>query len=100
MRFELKAPGEPPRIVSRPLSFDYETEFTAIPDAYQTLLHDIITGDQTLFVRADEVEESWRLYTPLLDAGIDVHPYPAGTWGPAETDRDLALWTDEWTMRG
>ena len=99
VRFELKAPGEPPRVVSKSLYFDYEAEFDAIPDAYQTLLFDVMIGDQTLFVRADEVEESWRLYSPLLEQNIEVHPYPAGTWGPASTNRDLALWTDEWTMR-
>ena len=99
VRFELKAPGDPPRIVSKPLYFDYKAEFDVIPDAYQTLLFDVMTGDQTLLVRSDEVEESWRLYTPLLGSDIAVHPYPAGTWGPAATNRALALWTDEWTMR-
>lgn len=99
VRFELKAPGDPPRVVSRPLFFDYEAEFESIPDAYQTLLHDVMIGDQTLFVRADEVEESWRIYTPLLDSDATVHRYPAGTWGPAETNAELALGSDEWTMR-
>ena len=99
VQFELKAPGDPPRVVSRPLHFDYEAEFDVIPDAYQTLLLDVITGDQTLFVRADEVEQAWRLYTPLLAEDIPLHPYPAGTWGPAQTNHDLALWNDEWTMR-
>lgn len=99
VRFELKAPGEPPRVVSKPLYFDYEAEFEIVPDAYQTLLFDVMIGDQTLFVRGDEVEESWRLYTPLLAGDIQVHPYPAGTWGPADTNEELALWTNEWTMR-
>jgi glucose-6-phosphate 1-dehydrogenase len=100
VRFELKPPGEPPRVVSKALSFDYEAEFASVPDAYQTLLFDVITGDQTLFVRADEVEESWRLWTPVLESrDHPLHPYPAGTWGPAATNETLTLWTDEWTMR-
>ncbi len=99
VRFELKAPGEPPRVLSKPLFFDYEAEFDVVPDAYQTLLFDIMIGDQTLFVRADEVEQSWRIYTPLLDMDLELHPYAAGTWGPAETNRELELWTNEWTMR-
>ena len=99
VRFELKPPGEPPRVVSKALSFDYDAEFTSIPDAYQTLLFDVIVGDQTLFVRGDEVEASWRLWTPLLDSAHPVHPYAAGTWGPAATNETLALWNDEWTMR-
>ena len=45
-----------------------------------------MTGDQTLFVHADEVEASWRLYAPLLDGRRAVYPYAAGTWGPAEAD--------------
>jgi glucose-6-phosphate 1-dehydrogenase len=69
-----------------PLHFLYEEEFGVIPDAYETLLRDVMVGDQTLFVHADEVEESWRLYTPLLDADIPTHPYPAGTWGPEEAE--------------
>ena len=100
VRFELKAPGDPPRVLSKPMYFDYEAEFDVIPDAYQTLLHDVMVGDQTLFVRSDEVEESWRIWTPLLNTDLKLHPYAAGTWGPAETNKDLALWTDEWTMRG
>ena len=41
-------------------------------------------GDQTLFVRADEVEESWRLYDPLQEDRSEPHVYEAGSWGPAE----------------
>jgi glucose-6-phosphate 1-dehydrogenase len=100
VRFEVKSPGEPPGVVSKFLEFDYEAEFRATPDAYQTLLLDVVMGDQTLFVRADEVEASWRLWSPILERDDHpVHPYPAGTWGPAATNRGLALWTDEWTMR-
>jgi glucose-6-phosphate 1-dehydrogenase len=59
-----------------------------------------MTGDQTLFVRSDEVEASWRLWDPILHmTDVPIHSYAAGTWGPAVTNRNLALWTDEWTMR-
>ena len=69
-----------------PLHFNYADAFKAIPEAYQTLILDILRGDQTLFVHADEVETSWALYAPLLDEGTrpKVYPYPAGTWGPLE----------------
>ena len=99
IRFELKSPGTE-TVVSKPMSFDYQEDFTSIPDAYQTLLHDVMIGDQTLFVRADEVEASWALWTPIIErSDIPIHPYAAGTWGPAATNETLALWTDEWTMR-
>ncbi|MDH3500470.1 MAG: glucose-6-phosphate dehydrogenase [Acidimicrobiia bacterium] len=100
LRFEVKKPGSPPSVASKHFTFDYDAEFDSIPDAYQTLIFDAITGDQTLFVRGDEVEASWRLWTPILDLDDHpVYPYAAGTWGPAVTNRELALWTDEWTMR-
>lgn len=85
LRFEVKQPGESLQLETQELSFRYENAFGPIPDAYETLLRDIITGDQTLFVRADEVEASWELYTPLLKDDLPLYAYPAGTWGPIET---------------
>ena len=68
-----------------------------LPEAYRALIPDIIEGDQTLFVRADEVEASWRLYDPILDCDADIHPYEAGTWGPAVLNSSLALGATAWT---
>jgi glucose-6-phosphate 1-dehydrogenase len=85
--FDVKAPGEPFRMKRFPLHFNYAEVFTAIPDAYRTLLLDVLTGDQTLFVHADEVEASWALYTPLLEREHILHPYSAGTAGPSEAER-------------
>ncbi len=87
LRIDVKKPGERLRLETIPLHFEYGAEFGHIPDAYETLLADIIQGDQTLFVRADEVEASWRLYQPLLDDPPDLHFYAAGTWGPDDADR-------------
>jgi len=82
--FDVKAPGEPFRVQRMPLHFDYAEAFTEIPEAYQTLLLDVLRGDQTLFVHADEVEVAWTLLTPLLDGAVGVLPYPAGSEGPIE----------------
>jgi glucose-6-phosphate 1-dehydrogenase len=98
IRFDVKAPGSPLHLESQPLHFDYEEAFKILPDAYQTLILDVIEGDQTLFVRSDEVETSWELYTPLLEAAIAVHPYPAGTWGPEIVGEQLAM-PGDWVMR-
>ena len=57
-----------------PLDFHYRDVFEAMPDAYQTLLHDILIGDQTLFVHGDEVAQSWRVYTPLLESPPEYSP--------------------------
>ena len=82
--FDVKAPGEPFRVQRLPLHFDYAEAFHTIPEAYQTLLLDVLRGDQTLFVHAEEVEVAWTLFTPLLDGAVGVLPYPAGSDGPNE----------------
>lgn len=87
LHFEVKAPGQPPSLQTHRLHFRYAEVFAPLPDAYETLLGDTLAGDQTLFVRDDEVEASWRLYTPLLTDRGPVHPYRAGTWGPQETEQ-------------
>lgn len=89
LHFEVKEPHDPLRLRTQSLRFRYEEAFPELPDAYETLLVDIAQGDQTLFVRGDEVECSWRLYTPLLKKQFPVHPYPAGTMGPEQARRLL-----------
>ena len=86
LSFEVKAPGEPIELQTQKLNFRYEEAFAPLPDAYETLLLDIMMGDQTLFVRADEVESSWELFTPLLESQLPVHSYESGSWGPEEAD--------------
>ena len=80
--FEVKRPGDGFNLSSQVLTFDYERTMGALPAAYETLLVDVVMGDQTLFVHADEVEAAWALYDPLLDAGLPVQDYASGTWGP------------------
>jgi glucose-6-phosphate 1-dehydrogenase len=82
---DLKSPGKPFSITNQPLDFRYDEVFEPLPDAYETLLLDVMKGDQTLFVRADEVEASWELYTPLLEDPPEPKPYAAGSWGPKES---------------
>ncbi|NNF62724.1 MAG: glucose-6-phosphate dehydrogenase [Acidimicrobiia bacterium] len=83
---DVKHPGDTMDIDKIPLSFDYADRFGVVADAYETLLADIIEGDQTLFVRADEVESSWEVFQPVLDSEFSPEPYAAGTWGPAAAD--------------
>jgi glucose-6-phosphate 1-dehydrogenase len=82
--FDVKAPGEPFRLQRLTLHFDYGEEFKFLPEAYQTLLLDVLRGDQTLFVHADEVEASWRVYAPILALKDTPYFYEAGTWGPPQ----------------
>ncbi len=96
LSFNVKAPGENFALDSQVLSFSHSDVYGRLPDAYQTLILDVIEGDQTLFVRSDEVEASWRLYDPLLDYEPDPYPYESGTWGPAVIDPSLALGGRAW----
>ena len=86
--FQAKYPG--PRMALRPVEmhFKYRESFaTPSPDAYETLLWDVMQGDPTLFMRADQVEAAWQLLTPILDTWAaetsEAFPnYAAGSWGP------------------
>jgi len=98
LSFEVKAPGEPFRLETLPLHFSYGEAFGELPEAYETLLLDVLTGDQTLFVRADEVEAAWRLFAPLLDMPLEVHPYDAGDWGPKAADKLLTRDGEHWRI--
>ena len=94
--FHVKAPGKPLRLDRLPLDFYYQERYPELPEAYQTLLVDVLEGDQTLFVHADEVDASWRLFTPLLESPPPIVEYPAGSWGPAEADALLARADENW----
>lgn len=69
-------------------------------DAYEALLLDIVRGDQTNFIRFDEVEWAWRVVDPILRAWTQerdhIHTYPAGSWGPAEANRLFEWDYQEW----
>ena len=93
LRFEVKTPGSSLRTRSVEMDFRYDNAFgQPSTDAYSRLLVDCMLGDQTLFTRGDEVEESWRILTPLLQvwdspAPPDAIPlYEAGSWGPVESE--------------
>ena len=97
LHFDVKTPGEPFETKRIPLAFQYKDMFTKrMPEAYETLILNVLNGDQTLFVHADEVEESWRYFTPVLEAPAKVRPYPAGSWGPSEADSLMIPETDVW----
>jgi glucose-6-phosphate 1-dehydrogenase len=94
LRFESKMPGPDLRTRTVDMDFSYGSAFgIATSDAYDRLLIDCMVGDQTLFTRADEVEEAWRVVTPALAAWEaptnpnSIPQYEAGTWEPAEAEQ-------------
>jgi glucose-6-phosphate 1-dehydrogenase len=96
--FSVKSPGRPFRLADHALHFDYEKAFGQLPEAYETLLRDIMIGDQTLFVSAEFTETAWRLYDPLLQGEKTIHFYTAGTWGPSEADELVARYGHQWQL--
>jgi glucose-6-phosphate 1-dehydrogenase len=95
LRFLSKDPGEGMHLRPVSMDFNYGTSFgSRSPSAYETLLVDAMVGDATLYTRQDMVEASWLAVQPILDYRA-THPadfpnYPAGTWGPRESDAMLA----------
>jgi len=91
MEMQVKEPGLEMKTRTTSLDASFRLEHDAAYDAYEDLLLDVIEGDRTLFLRYDEVEWAWRVVDPVLRVwAIErdyIHTYPAGTWGPSETQR-------------
>ena len=81
------------------MQFRYPSAFGALSAGYDTLLLDVLEGEQTLFVHAEETEASWRLYTPLLRHPPPLQTYPAGSWGPAAAAELARAAGGEWITR-
>jgi glucose-6-phosphate 1-dehydrogenase len=77
-----------------PINVDFHTSRDDVPEAYENLIFDALHGDPTFFAHWDEVELSWKWVQPILEAFeenlVPLHLYPAGTYGPAESDALLA----------
>jgi len=56
-------------------------------DAYERVLTDALTGDQTLFAREDYIEEAWRIVDPALRGCLPVQAYEPKTWGPGAAEK-------------
>ena len=93
LRFGAKQPGVGMHIANVQMDFGYEESFNArIPDAYERLLIDALTGDPTLFTRSDEVRAMWRWADAVQEGWEAIGPprypnYAAGSWGPPEAER-------------
>ena len=89
LRMNAKMPGlttDTQRMVMRA---PYAEDGMDVAEAYETLLHDVLLGDATLFSRADEVEESWEIVAPLQEAWkerVSIERYRAGSWNVPDMD--------------
>ncbi|KAI0232908.1 Glucose-6-phosphate 1-dehydrogenase [Massospora cicadina] len=89
IKFQNKLPGLEMKPVVTELDLTYKERFPnqRIPDAYEALLLDVLNNNHSNFVRDDELEAAWNIFTPILhkiDAGeIKCEPYPFGSRGPS-----------------
>jgi len=100
MSIRLQVQGKRPGLdmVLNPVDmvFDYKGTYdSATPEAYETLLLDVMTGDQTQFMRADQVESAWELLMPVVNAweskkSLSFPNYTADSWGPEDAEALIA----------
>ena len=92
LKFNVKEPGAGFKVNQVNMDFHYsDLADIQLPAAYERLLLDCLLGDATLYSRGDTVEAAWNFIQPIIDAwsndpSIPVYGYPAGTWGPYESD--------------
>jgi len=95
LHFGAKVPGPIVNMGAVDMDFNYLDHFgNTISTGYERLLYDCMIGDATLFQRADMVEASWRIVSPILDVWTaiparDFPNYEAGSWGPKDADELL-----------
>jgi len=101
-RIQAKQPGTQMLLGPVDMQFLYREAFKAsTPEAYETLILDIMRGDATLFMRADQVESAWSIITPILEAWdavptADFPNYQPGSWGPEAADVLIARDGHSW----
>ncbi len=101
MKINCKVPGPSSPLQPVKMDFRYGSYFgQSPPEAYERLFLDFIIGDNTLFARTDEVETSWKIFTPLLEywakTPMTFPNYACGTWGPKEADEMIAKDNRTW----
>jgi glucose-6-phosphate 1-dehydrogenase len=94
LQFEVKRRGPAVALAAVKMDFHYDDWFPRAANVgYETLIYDVMTGDQTLFMRADMVEQAWRIVQPVLDAWAEEAAFPdydSGSDGPKAADELLA----------
>jgi glucose-6-phosphate 1-dehydrogenase len=102
LKLNVKVPGADFTLAPADMRFSYQNAFRIpVPAAYETLLYEVLAGDQTLFMRADQIDAAWNLLQPVLEnwqrhPAVDFPNYAAGSWGPESGEgliaRDRRSW--------
>jgi glucose-6-phosphate 1-dehydrogenase len=102
LHFYTKVPDAGMQLRLTDLNFSFRELFSGVmPDSYQRLLLDVMTGDPSLFARADEVELAWQIIDPIQKAWDEqgappLCSYPHGQWGPASVQDWISAMGHEW----
>lgn len=103
--FESKVPGLQMKLKPVEMDFTYNESYSAdpIPEAYEALLLDVLKGDATLFMRADQVEAAWKVVMPILNAWKKdpkkgLQHYNPGSWGPISAKQLLKPNASDWIL--
>jgi len=103
LKFNGKKPGLENDIITTELDLSYKSRFDVrLPDAYERLIYDVLRGDHNLFVRVDELEAAWAIFTPILHQlereKVQPISYPFGSRGPVAADELAARYGFERTQ--
>lgn len=102
LRFQAKRPGQSMRLSPVDMVFNYKDAYEGEePEAYETLLYDVMDGDATLFMRADQVEAAWEIVMPILEVWQARKPsgfpnYSPDSWGPEDAEALIARDGHNW----
>jgi glucose-6-phosphate 1-dehydrogenase len=104
LRFQSKRPGQSVSLNPVDMKFSYKDEYDGNePEAYETLLLDVMEGNATLFMRKDQVEAAWKIVMPILEAWQNRPPsnfpnYAPGSWGPEDAEALIARDGHQWII--
>ncbi|HET9053418.1 MAG TPA: glucose-6-phosphate dehydrogenase, partial [Cyclobacteriaceae bacterium] len=96
IRFQAKRPGQDMTLSPVDMIFNYDEAYDEHePEAYETLLLDVMEGNATLFMRVDQVEAAWKIIMPILETWearmpVNFPNYAPDSWGPEDAEALIA----------
>ena len=102
LRFQAKRPGQSMILNPVDMIFSYKDAYDGNePEAYETLLLDVMEGNATLFMRSDQVEAAWKIIMPILEMWelrppVDFPNYAPDSWGPEDAEALIARDGKNW----
>ena len=102
LRFQAKRPGQSMTLNPVDMIFSYNDAYEGQePEAYETLLLDVMEGNATQFMRSDQVESAWKVVMPIIEAWearppVDFPNYAPDSWGPEDAEALIARDGNNW----